>query len=65
MKVSYNWLKQYVAEIAGAGNRRPLTMAGIEVKGSQVIGGHWEGIVIGQMLAVNGHPNADRLHCWI
>jgi phenylalanyl-tRNA synthetase beta chain len=62
MKISYNWLKQYVdvnlppAEVA---NR--LTMAGNEVGGLQVIGGAWEGIVIGQILAVNKHPNADRL----
>lgn len=63
MKVSYNWLRQYVdvpllaAEVA---NR--LTMAGVEVKGSQTVGGEWQGVVIGQILAVNPHPNADRLH---
>jgi phenylalanyl-tRNA synthetase beta chain len=62
MKVSYNWLKQYAdsglpaAEIA---NR--LTLAGIEVKSSQIIGGNWENIVVGQILTVNKHPNADRL----
>ncbi|MCX6003542.1 MAG: phenylalanine--tRNA ligase subunit beta, partial [Chloroflexi bacterium] len=62
MKVSFNWLKQYVdvnlpaAEIA---NR--LTLAGIEVKSYQVIGAYWEGIIVGQITAVNCHPNADRL----
>ncbi len=62
MKVSFNWLKQYVdvklsaAEIAGR-----LTMAGIEVKSSQVIGADWAGIIVGQITAVNPHPNADRL----
>ncbi len=62
MKVSLRWLKDYVdiklppAELAGR-----LTMAGIEVKGWQVIGENWEGIVVGQIAAVNPHPNADRL----
>ena len=61
MKVPLKWLKEYVdttlppAEIA-----QRLTMAGSEVKGMQVIGG-WENIVIGQITAVNPHPNADRL----
>jgi len=62
MKISLNWLKQYVditvppAELADK-----LTMAGSEVKGVEVIGGSWESIVIGQITAVNPHPNADRL----
>jgi phenylalanyl-tRNA synthetase beta chain len=62
MKVPLNWLREYVgitlppSELA---NR--LTMAGTEVKGIQVIGGSWENIVVGQIAAVNPHPNADRL----
>jgi phenylalanyl-tRNA synthetase beta chain len=62
MKVSYNWLKQYVdVKLPAAEVADRLTMAGVEVKSSQVIGGAWDGIVIGQILAVNKHPNADRL----
>lgn len=62
MKVSYNWLKQYVDTDLSAGEAaEKLTMAGIEVKNSQVIGAEWEGIVVGQILTVNKHPNADRL----
>jgi phenylalanyl-tRNA synthetase beta chain len=63
VKVSLNWLKQYVdvklpvAEIASR-----LTMAGIEVKSTNVIGADWEGIIAGQILEVTQHPNADRLH---
>jgi phenylalanyl-tRNA synthetase beta chain len=62
MKVSLKWLKEYVditlppAEVADR-----LTMVGLEVKGMQVIGGSWDNIVVGQILAVNRHPNADRL----
>ncbi len=62
MKVPLKWLKEYLdvslppAELAGK-----LTMAGTEVKGWQAIGGSWENIVVGQIVAVNPHPNADRL----
>jgi phenylalanyl-tRNA synthetase beta chain len=62
MKVSYNWLKQYVdVKLPAMEIADRLTMAGIEVKSSQVIGGTWKEIIIGQILAVNKHPNADRL----
>ena len=62
MKVSLNWLKQYVdISLPPADLANRLTMAGNEVKGVQVIGGSWEGIVVGQITAVNPHPDADRL----
>jgi len=62
MKVSLNWLKEYVGitlPLADLAER--LTMAGLEVKGTEVIGGSWENIVVGQIAAINPHPNADRL----
>ena len=63
MKVSLNWLKQYVdVKLPAAEIANRLTLAGIEVKSTQVIGANWEGIIVGQILAVNPHPNADRLH---
>jgi len=62
MKVSLKWLKEYVdAGLSPAELARKLTMAGTEVKGWQAIGGSWEGIVVGQIVAINPHPNADRL----
>jgi len=62
MKVSLKWLQEYVdtnLPLADLANR--LTLAGTEVKGKQTIGGDWENIVVGQIVAVNPHPNADRL----
>jgi phenylalanyl-tRNA synthetase beta chain len=62
MKVPLNWLKEYVdvslppAELAGK-----LTMSGTEVKGWQVVGGGWEKVVVGKIVAINPHPDADRL----
>ena len=62
MKISLNWLKQYVdTDLPPKEVARRLTMAGSEVKGLQVIGENWEGIVVGRITAVNPHPNADRL----
>jgi len=62
MKASLNWLKDYV-EVALSPSEvaRRLTMAGFEAKTLVAIGG-WEKVVIGQITAVNPHPNADRLH---
>ncbi|MFC2065526.1 phenylalanine--tRNA ligase subunit beta [Chloroflexota bacterium] len=62
MKVPLKWLKEYVdITVPQADLASKLTMAGSEVKGIQVIGGNLENIVIGQIVAVNPHPNADRL----
>ena len=62
MKVSLNWLKDYVdISLPPADLAQKLTMAGIEVKGMQVIGDGWEGITVGQIMAISPHPNADRL----
>jgi len=62
MKISLNWLKQYVdTDLPPREIARRLTMAGSEVKGVQVIGENWEGIVVGRITTVNPHPNADRL----
>lgn len=62
MKISLNWLKEYVdITLSSSDLANKLTMAGTEVKGMQVIGGNWESIVVGQIIAVNPHPNADRL----
>jgi phenylalanyl-tRNA synthetase beta chain len=36
-------------------------MAGLEVKSIQAIGGTWDNVVIGEVIALNPHPNADRL----
>jgi len=62
MKVSLKWLKEYIdISLSPAELAQRLTMAGTEVKGWQVIGGNWENIVVGQIVAINPHPNADRL----
>ena len=62
MKVSLKWLQEYIdITLPPADLASRLTMAGTEVKGMQVMGRNWENIVVGQIIAVNPHPNADRL----
>ena len=62
MKIPLSWLKEYVdISIPVADLAEKLTMAGFEVENMQVVGGSWENVVIGQILAINPHPNADRL----
>jgi len=62
MKVPLRWLKEYLdISLPPAELAERLTMAGTEVKGWQVVGGSWENIVVGQIVAINPHPNADRL----
>lgn len=65
MKVSYNWLKQYIflnEEVEKVAEW--LTQTGLEVEGVEVfspIEGGLEGLVIGEVLEAGQHPNADRL----
>ena len=65
MNISYNWLKEYVNfdltadEVAAA-----LTSIGLETGGVeevQTIKGGLEGIVIGEVLTCEPHPNSDHM----
>ncbi len=65
MKLSYKWLKKYV-DITQSPEQleRLLTDCGLEVEGYekvQSIKGGLEGIVIGEVLTCEKHPNADKL----
>jgi phenylalanyl-tRNA synthetase beta chain len=62
MKVSLKWLKDYVdINLAPKELAEVLTMAGLEVKGIEIVGGAWDDVVVGEVTALNPHPNADRL----
>ncbi|RJO60672.1 MAG: phenylalanine--tRNA ligase subunit beta [Dehalococcoidia bacterium] len=61
MKCSLKWLRQYVdITLSPEELAKRMTLAGTEVSRIEVIGG-WENVYIGQIAAVNPHPNADRL----
>ena len=65
MKISYNWLRQFIKV-----SRSPeetgelLTDLGLEVEGIQEfqsVKGSLRGIIVGEVLTCEQHPNADRL----
>jgi phenylalanyl-tRNA synthetase beta chain len=62
MKVSLNWLKDYVSiSLSSKELAERLTMSGNEVGRIDVVGGTWEHVFVGQVTALDKHPNADRL----
>lgn len=63
MKVTINWLQDYV-DLAGLSPEdlaEALTMAGLEVEAVHPIGRELESPVVGEVLEVRKHPQADRL----
>ena len=62
MKVSLNWLKDYVDIRIGLKDLVDLlTMAGLEVEGATPTGERFDKIVVAEILSIRRHPNADRL----
>uniref|UniRef100_UPI0037C0CAD7 phenylalanine--tRNA ligase subunit beta n=1 Tax=Flavobacterium sp. TaxID=239 RepID=UPI0037C0CAD7 len=65
MKISYNWLKQFIkTDWTSEETATLLTDLGLEVEGVekfQSVKGGLEGIVVGHVLTCVQHPNADRL----
>lgn len=66
MNVSYNWLKSYLDfDLSPQEASKILTDTGLEVEGIekvQAIKGGLEGVVIGEVLTKEKHPDADRLN---
>ena len=65
MKVSYNWLKKYIdTDLSPVEMSEILTDTGLEVEGLhkiEAVKGGLEGVVVGEILSVEQHPNADLL----
>jgi phenylalanyl-tRNA synthetase beta chain len=62
MKYSFNWLKEL------SGTKKPpekvvelLTMRAMEVEGVEKVGQIPEGVIVGKILEIRKHPNADKL----
>ena len=67
MKISYNWLKNYIKTSATPEElSKILVDLGLEVEGLepwQSLKGGLEGFVVGEVLECSKHPNADKLSC--
>ncbi len=65
MKISYNWLKQYLAVSLSAEKAgEALTSSGLEVEDIlrfESVKGSLEGVVTGKVVECGRHPNADKL----
>ena len=65
MNISYNWLKQFLhLDWPSEQTAELLTDLGLEVEGVtpfESIPGSLEGVVVGEVLSCEKHPNADKL----
>ena len=66
MNISYNWLKRYIALQDDAETvAKILTSIGLEVgtvEEKETIRGGLKGLVVGEVLTCEAHPNSDHLH---
>ena len=62
MRVPLSWLREYVdVSLSPRELADELTMRGMEVSGIEVSGAGWSDVVVGRLLEVQRHPNADNL----
>ncbi len=65
MKISYNWLRNYIdTDLSPDEMDKILTDTGLEVEGVEkieAIQGGLDGVLIGEVLTCEQHPDADRL----
>jgi phenylalanyl-tRNA synthetase beta chain len=62
VRVPISWLSEYVeVDLEPDRLAERLTMLGMEVQGIERRGADWQGVVVGELLAVEAHPRADRL----
>lgn len=66
MKISYNWLKQYIqCDLPAEELGKTLTGTGLEVEDItpyESVRGGLRGVVVGEVLTCIDHPNSDHLH---
>jgi len=67
MTISYHWLLDYLpVSLSVEEVSEILTSIGLEVEGTEKIEsikGSLEGLLIGEVLSCEQHPNADKLKC--
>ncbi len=62
MRVPLSWLRDYVdVELTPEQLAERLTLLGMEVQKIERWGADWKDVVVGELLAVERHPHADRL----
>ncbi|HEC58545.1 MAG TPA: phenylalanine--tRNA ligase subunit beta [Methylophaga sp.] len=62
MKFSEKWLREWVnPNVDTATLSAQLTLAGLEVDAIELVAGDFSGVLVGQVVAVEPHPDADKL----
>lgn len=62
MKISEGWLREWVnPDLSTEELLKLLTMAGLEVDGTEPAAASVSGVVVGKVLTVTPHPDADKL----
>ncbi|MBU3071690.1 phenylalanine--tRNA ligase subunit beta [Aestuariicella sp. G3-2] len=62
MKLSENWLREWVnPNLTTADLVEQITMAGLEVDAVEPVAGEFSGVVVGEILEAEQHPDADKL----
>ena len=62
MKLSEAWLREFVdPDMDGDELAAKLAMAGLEVDGVEPVAGEFDGVVVGEVLSVAAHPDAEKL----
>lgn len=62
MKLSENWLREWVqAPLSGEALTSRITLAGLESEASPLLDEMPSGVVVGRIVSIAPHPNADKL----
>ena len=62
MRLSKQWLYEWVNPALSTGQLvEQLTMAGLEIDGVETVAGKFSGVIVGEIVAIEQHPNADKL----
>ena len=62
MKISEQWLREWVNPAITTDELvEQLTMAGLEVDGIEPVASQFSGVVVGEIIAIEQHPDADKL----
>jgi phenylalanyl-tRNA synthetase beta chain len=62
MKISESWLREWVnPNISTDDLVAQLSMAGLEVDAVESVAGEFTGVIVGEILACDQHPDADKL----
>ena len=63
MKIPLSWLKEFVnlEDLTAEEIAKNLTLAGSEISSIEKVGGDINGVIIGKVLSISKHPDADKL----